>query len=91
MYRRTSSRLLKILDTRFDLKLHLDALKRFILLSQGDFVRHLMDSLGPSLSNPAAELHRHNLTSALESSIRMSSQKGDVLARLDARITKVRL
>jgi gamma-tubulin complex component 3 len=44
-YRATSTRLLDILKGKFKLMAHLDALKRFLLLCQGDFCQYLMDAL----------------------------------------------
>ena len=45
-YTATSQRLLNILFTKFKLKEHLTALKRYLLLGQGDFIQHLMAQLG---------------------------------------------
>jgi len=45
-YINTSNYLLDILFTRYKLKDHLNALKRYLLLGQGDFIQNLMDSLG---------------------------------------------
>ncbi len=42
----TSQRLLHLLSTKFKLVDHLTAIKRYILLGQGDFIQHLMESLG---------------------------------------------
>lgn len=42
----TSQRLLHLLVTKFKLTDHLTAIKRYILLGQGDFIQHLMESLG---------------------------------------------
>jgi len=42
----TSQRLLFMLKTKFKLMDHLTAIKRYILLGQGDFIQHLMESLG---------------------------------------------
>lgn len=42
----TSQRLLHLLSTKFKLIDHLTAIKRYILLGQGDFIQHLMESLG---------------------------------------------
>lgn len=40
------SRLLTMLDEKFHLHDHLEALKKFMMLCQGDFVTLLMDTIG---------------------------------------------
>ncbi|KAF9360428.1 Gamma-tubulin complex component 3 [Mortierella sp. AD094] len=85
----TSQRLLHLLVTKFKLLDHLKAIKRYILLGQGDFIQHLMETLGPNLSQPANTLFRHNLTGTLETAIRSSNAQfddPDVLRRLDVRL-----
>ncbi|KAG0213595.1 Gamma-tubulin complex component 3 [Mortierella sp. GBA30] len=91
-YISTSQRLLHLLSTKFKLVDHLTAIKRYILLGQGDFIQHLMESLGPSLSQPANTLFRHNLTGTLETAIRSSNAQyddPDVLRRLDVRLLEI--
>ena len=39
----TSSYLIEILMTKYKLLDHFNSLRRYILLGQGDFIRHLMD------------------------------------------------
>ncbi|KAF9999833.1 Microtubule-nucleating Tub4p (gamma-tubulin) complex component [Entomortierella chlamydospora] len=85
----TSQRLLYLLVTKFKLLDHLKAIKRYILLGQGDFIQHLMEALGPNLSQPANTLFRHNLTGTLETALRSSNAQfddPDVLRRLDVRL-----
>ncbi|KAG0352909.1 Gamma-tubulin complex component 3, partial [Gamsiella multidivaricata] len=88
----TSQRLLHLLVTKFKLVDHLTAIKRYILLGQGDFIQHLMESLGSNLSQPANTLFRHNLTGTLETAIRSSNAQyddPDVLRRLDVRLLEI--
>ncbi|KAI8605941.1 Spc98 family-domain-containing protein [Dissophora ornata] len=88
----TSRRLLHLLVTKFKLVDHLTAIKRYILLGQGDFIQHLMESLGSNLSQPANTLFRHNLTGTLETAIRSSNAQyddPDVLRRLDVRLLEI--
>lgn len=54
----TDSRLLLLMEKRFQLSVHLLALKKFMLLGQGDFVTCLMDSVGPELKKRANQLYR---------------------------------
>ncbi len=41
-----SKKLLDLLFGKYKLMEHMNALKRFLLLGQGDFIQYLMDSLG---------------------------------------------
>ena len=41
---------------------HLVGMRRYLLLGQGDFIRHLMDLLAEDLEKPAHLLFMHNLT-----------------------------
>ncbi|CAG8501787.1 10373_t:CDS:10 [Ambispora gerdemannii] len=91
-YTATSKRLLNILYSKYKLMEHLTALKRYLILGQGDFIQYLMGQLGPGLSNPANTLHRHNLTGTLEAAIRASNAQYDdpeILRRLDVRLLEV--
>ncbi|KAJ1396767.1 gamma-tubulin complex component protein, partial [Ochromonadaceae sp. CCMP2298] len=49
------------------------ALKKYLLLGQGDFVTCLMDGVGPELKRRANQLFRHNLTGILEGALRSSN------------------
>lgn len=42
-YLETSSSLMSILMKKYKLMDHFNALRRYLLLGQGDFIRHLMD------------------------------------------------
>ncbi|KAG4301324.1 hypothetical protein PCK1_002250 [Pneumocystis canis] len=88
-YLTTSSRLIGLISTRFSFFDHLYALKKYLLLGQGDFIAFLMESLSSNLDKPASMLYRHNLTATLESAIRESNAQfdsPDVIRRLDARM-----
>lgn len=87
-FAQASGRLCTLLLTQFRLRDHLCALKRYVLLEQGDFADALLDTLAPSLARPAASLYQHNLSAALETAIRASGAQFDdpaILACLDAR------
>jgi hypothetical protein len=77
------TRLLQLLDLRFHFKQHLAALKRFLLLGQGDFVMCLMDGIAPELKKRANTLFRHNLTAILEGALRASNAQYDPTYILD--------
>lgn len=88
----TSSHLLHILYDRYKLLTHLQALRKFLLLGQGDFIRHLLDLLQEELDKPAKLLYRHNVSGPLEAAIRASNaqyEDPDVLARLDFRLLEI--
>lgn len=65
---RIDAKLLNLMMSRFYVQTHLLALKKFMLLGQGDFVTCLMDGVGPELKRRANQLFRHNLTGILEGS-----------------------
>lgn len=66
----TDERLLRVMMDKAHLVTHLQALKNFMLLGQGDFVTCLMDSVSPELKKRATQIYRHNLTGILEGSLR---------------------
>lgn len=71
---------------------HLKAMRRYLLLGQGDFIRHLMDLLEPDLVRPANSLYMHNLTGLLEAAIRATNAQFDdseTLKRLDCRLLEI--
>ena len=91
-YKATMSRLIYLMDNKFQLFAHLDAFKRYLLLGQGDFVALLMESLSSNLDRPAGSQYRHTLTAQLEHAIRNSNAQfdsPDILRRLDARLTEM--
>lgn len=91
-YKTTMARLIHLMDQKFQLFEHLNALKRYLLLGQGDFIALLMESLSASLDRPAGSQYRHTLTGQLEHAIRGSNAQfdsPDILRRLDARLTEM--
>jgi len=91
-YQSTMSRLTYLMSHKFLLQTHLQALKKYLLLSQGDFIDLLVESLAPNLDRPAHSQYRHNLTSQLEHAVRHSNAQYDdpeVLRRLDARMIEL--
>ncbi|KAI9759680.1 MAG: Microtubule-nucleating Tub4p (gamma-tubulin) complex component [Chaenotheca gracillima] len=88
-YKTTMARLTHLMEGKFKLFEHLNALKKYLLLGQGDFIALLMESLSSNLDRPANTLFRHSLTAQLEHAIRGSNAQfdpPDVLRRLDARM-----
>ena len=91
-YKTTMARLIHLMDSKFRLFDHLNALKKYLLLGQGDFVALLMESLASNLDRPAGSQYRHTLTGQLEHAIRGSNAQfdsPDVLRRLDARLLEL--
>ena len=91
-YKATMARLIHLMDDKFQLFEHLNALKRYLLLGQGDFIALLMESLSTNLDRPAGSQYRHTLTAQLEHAIRGSNAQfdsPDILRRLDARLTEM--
>eukprot|EP00057_Strongylocentrotus_purpuratus_P005521 XP_003731157.2 PREDICTED: LOW QUALITY PROTEIN: gamma-tubulin complex component 3 [Strongylocentrotus purpuratus] len=91
-YRDTSKRLLHILQTEFKFQDHLKAMRRYLLLGQGDFIKHLMDLLEADLAKPANMLYLHNLNGVLETAVRATNAQfddSDILNRLDVRLLEI--
>ncbi|KAF2973495.1 hypothetical protein GQX73_g221 [Xylaria multiplex] len=91
-YKITMRRLVHLMTNKFHLFEHLQALKSYILLGQGDFIALLMESLAANLDRPAGAQYRHTLTAQLEHAIRGSNAQYDspeILRRLDARMLQL--
>ena len=91
-YKATMARLIHLMADKFKLFEHLKALKKYLLLGQGDFIALLMENLSSNLDRPANTLYRHNLTAQLEHAVRESNAQfdsPDVLRRLDARMLEL--
>ena len=91
-HKTTMKRLIDLMANKFHLFEHLQALKNYILLGQGDFIALLMESLAANLDRPAGAQYRHTLTAQLEHAIRGSNAQYDspeVLRRLDARMLQL--
>lgn len=91
-YKTVMARLLGLMDSKFALFSHLQSLKKYLLLGQGDFISLLMESLADNLDQPANSQYRHTLTAQLEHAIRNSNAQfdsADVLRRLDARMLEL--
>ncbi|KAJ1520792.1 hypothetical protein ONE63_003886 [Megalurothrips usitatus] len=88
-YLEISRRVLDVLNTKYKFMEHMQALRRYLLLGQGDFIRHLMELLEPELRKPASDLNSHHLTGILESAIRATNaqyEDASILQRLDVRL-----
>ncbi|KAJ0409577.1 hypothetical protein ATCC90586_010088 [Pythium insidiosum] len=74
----TNEFLIRTLTDKFSLLDHCRALRRYMLLGQGDFIQYLMDLLRPELSKRATQVHRHTLMNVLETALNASNAKFEV-------------
>ncbi|KAL1465246.1 hypothetical protein WDU94_004830 [Cyamophila willieti] len=84
-YAENSKMVLNVLVTKFGLYEHLQGLRRYMLLGQGDFIHCLMKLLIAELNKPASHLHSAYLHEVLDAAIRGTNAQydnKDVLARL---------
>ncbi|CAG9763342.1 unnamed protein product [Ceutorhynchus assimilis] len=91
IYKETSFRVLDLLRNKFKLYEHLQSLRRYLLLGQGDFIRHLLELLTPELNKSASEIHYHTLSAILESAISNTNaqfEDEDTLKRLNISFMK---
>ncbi|TMW82708.1 hypothetical protein EJD97_005251 [Solanum chilense] len=75
--KRIDKHLLELMHKRYKFKEHCLAIKRYLLLGQGDFVQYLMDIVGPELSEPANTISSFKLATLLESAITSSNAQYD--------------
>ncbi len=88
-YAITNARIRDILMNNHKLLAHLLALKKFLLLGQGDFVTSLMDRLGHELGKRASQIYRHNLNGIVEGALRSSMvqyEDAELLDRVAVRL-----
>ncbi|CAD7697869.1 unnamed protein product [Ostreobium quekettii] len=84
-------RLLDILFQKYSFSQHCEAMKRYLLLGQGDFIQALMDLLRPELDKEAKAISEITLIGLLKSAVHASNAKyedDDVLERLRVRKDK---
>ncbi|KAK1312967.1 hypothetical protein QJS10_CPA06g02256 [Acorus calamus] len=88
---RIDRRVLDVMYGRYQFKDHCLAIKRYLLLGQGDFVQYLMDVVGPRLSEPAGKISSFELSGLLETAVRASNAQyddRDMLDRLKVKMMK---
>ena len=91
-YTETSALVLDTLFKRYKLIEHFSAMRKYLLLGQGDLIRYLMELLDEELSLPATSLYPHNLAGILETAIRATNaqfEDQEILDRLDVRLLPV--
>ncbi|XP_073830079.1 gamma-tubulin complex component 3 isoform X2 [Musca autumnalis] len=89
IYLNTSKRVLDIVMGPHKLLEHLQAMRRYLLLGQGDFIGILMENLKSELDKPAKELYSYDLSSIMDAAIRSTNAQYDdpeILNHLDVRL-----
>ncbi|KAL4446262.1 hypothetical protein ABPG77_003069 [Micractinium sp. CCAP 211/92] len=86
--RAVSAHLLDIVMSQQGLPRHLAAIKRYLLLGQGDFVRVLLDAARPELDRGAKEVSQYTLQGHLDAALRScaAGEDPEVLRRVDVRL-----
>ena len=87
--RAVDERLCGVMFTQFRLGEHCAAIKRYLLLGQGDFITSLIDGVGTALWEAAAGVSAYRLASVLEAAVRASNAQfddPDVLGRLRVKL-----
>ena len=88
----TSAHVLSILFTRYKFLDHITAMRKYLLLGQGDIIRYLLELLEDELCQPATALYPHNLSGILETAIRATNtqfEDPDILERLDVQLLDI--
>lgn len=88
-YRVTNKELIRFLFEKYQFFNHCRAIRKYLLLGQGDFIQNLMDSLVSELSKPAGQLYKYTLLGVLETAVRSSNAyytDSEFLDRLDVKL-----
>lgn len=88
-YKEVSQKVLELLFSNFKLRSHFRGLRQYMLLGQGDFIRHLMDLLEAELDKPSTDCRLYNLSSVLDTARRSTNaqfEESDVIDRVDCRL-----
>ncbi|KAL7582776.1 hypothetical protein Lser_V15G42467 [Lactuca serriola] len=87
--KRIDKHLMDVIFNRYKFKEHCLAIKRYILLGQGDFVQYLMEIIEPVLLDPAKTISLLHLSGLLQKAILSSSAQHDdpdILDRLTVKM-----
>ena len=85
-YAQTCKYLMDVLKDTFYFHDHMKAMRRYLLLGQGDFIRMLMDLLYNDLEREGKFILKHNLITLMGDAIRATNARFDkayILDRLD--------
>lgn len=72
LYETINARLVQLILDKFHLMHHIEAIRKYLFLGQGDLIQVLMESLEPELSLPVGKQYRHNLLPIVDGAIRSS-------------------
>jgi gamma-tubulin complex component 3 len=88
VYFNTSKKVLDAALGQYRLLEHLQAMRKYLLLGQGDFINLLMENLKDELDRPAKDLYQQALFSIVAASVRATSQFDDaeILQHLDVKL-----
>ena len=64
-------------------------MRNYLLLGQGDFIRHLLDQLKDELDKQAPQVYNHNLKDIVDSALRISSCHPETTRHLDRLTVKL--
>ena len=84
-----NQRVMDVLMHRYRLREHCAGLKKYILLSAGDFIQHLMDIVSPELEKRADKIFAHHMLGLVQQAVRASNAQfdaEDTLGRLSVRL-----
>ncbi|XP_016956200.1 gamma-tubulin complex component 3 [Drosophila biarmipes] len=85
-YQQTSKHVLDIMVGSHKLLDHLQAMRRYMLLGQGDFVSILIDNMKDELERNGCDIYANDLTSMLDAALRFTNAQfddPDILNHLD--------
>ena len=72
-YDAINKKMMSVLMQDFHLAEHLESLRKYLLLGQGDFIQALIDNLAAELSKNADLVYSHTIESLLETAIKSSN------------------
>uniref|UniRef100_A0A1B6DS09 Uncharacterized protein n=1 Tax=Clastoptera arizonana TaxID=38151 RepID=A0A1B6DS09_9HEMI len=84
-----SKLVLDVLKSEFKLYENFQALRRYMLMGQGDFFSYFLQLLEPELCKPATLLYKHNLISIMETAMRSTNaqfEDEDIANRLSVKL-----
>ncbi|KAI6654785.1 hypothetical protein LOD99_2664 [Oopsacas minuta] len=76
-YEQTCFYLLNVLKDKFHFYEHLKAMRRYLLLGQGDFIRMLMELLYDDLERDGKHILKHNLMTLMGDAVRATNARFD--------------
>jgi len=91
-FKDTSAHVLSVLFSKYKFLDHISAMRKYLLLGQGDIIRCLLELLEEELCQPASNLYPHNLAGILETAIRATNTRfedPEILDRLDVRLLEI--